>query len=97
MANPHETETKNNTLKVLIYTLEGRWPLGHAADIPKGLTIKEVLHRASQELGLTDTSDWVARSEGKELDINQSFQHAHFSCLAEIDFQPRESGGGSHA
>lgn len=93
----HQGTEKKHTIKVLIYTLEGRWPQGHAADVPKKESIRETLAQAAKDLGLVDTSDWIARIDGNEVNIDKSFEQDHISCLAEIDYGPRESGGGSHA
>ena len=63
--------------------------------IPKTEVISEVLAEAAKELKLTNTSDWVASVEGREIDVHRTFREEHLAGIVEIEWHKHEGGGGA--
>lgn len=57
--------------------------------------VAELLALAAEKLKLTNTSDWVAFVNDKELDVNSTFKHNGMHDIVEIEWHKREGGGGS--
>jgi hypothetical protein len=57
--------------------------------------VAELLALAAEKLKLTNTSDWVAFVNDKELDVNSTFKHNGLHDIVEIEWHKREGGGGA--
>jgi hypothetical protein len=63
--------------------------------VPSDATISSVLRQAADKLELTNTTDWLVKSDGKDLDATRTFKHEHLKCIVDVVWQPREGGGGA--
>lgn len=57
--------------------------------------VAEFLALAAEKLKLTNTSDWVAFVNDKELDVNNTFKHNGLHDIVEVEWHKREGGGGA--
>jgi hypothetical protein len=57
--------------------------------------VAELLALAAEKLKLTNTSDWVAFVNDKELDVNSTFKQNGLHDIVEIEWHKREGGGGA--
>lgn len=57
--------------------------------------IADILHLASQKLKLTNTADWVAFVNDKEVDVTRTFKDSGLHDIVEIEWHKREGGGGA--
>ncbi|OFA05643.1 hypothetical protein [Duganella sp. HH101] len=57
--------------------------------------VSEILRAAAITLQLTNTSDWVAFVDNKEIDPGQTFKHQGLHGIVEIEWHKREGGGGA--
>ena len=53
------------------------------------------MKQAAHKLHITDTTGWVALVDDKELKIEESYEDNGLSGQVEIDYGPREGGGGN--
>lgn len=56
--------------------------------------VSHILALAAEKLKLTNTSDWVAYANDKQLDIHQTFKHSGLHDIVEIEWHKHEGGGG---
>jgi hypothetical protein len=80
---------------VLVVTTSGTWPVQGFESVPVHQPIKDELHRATTKLGITDTTNWVAKVEGRELDVSKDYPQNGLHKKVCIDYGPREGGGGN--
>lgn len=79
---------------VRVLTTSGSYPTkGHEA-VPASEAVIEVLKRAAAALGIANTSEWVAKINGNEIDPSQTYAALHLHGEVKIDFGKREAGGG---
>lgn len=79
---------------VRVLTTSGAYPTkGHEA-VPASEAVIEVLKRAAKALGIANTSDWVAKIDGNEIDTSRTYSELHLHGEVKIDFGKREGGGG---
>jgi hypothetical protein len=86
---------KPHHLLVAIVTTAGAYPAEGFDEVPENQPIRVELDRAARELKLTDTTRWVAKFGGKELDVEKSYAANGLSGSVEINFGPPEGGGGA--
>lgn len=87
--------TKPNHLEVAVVTTSGTWPNQGFDTVPINQPVKIELQRAVRELKIKDTSNWVARVGTREINPEQSYADQGLSGKVEIDYGPREGGGGN--
>ena len=63
--------------------------------VPLDQPIKVELQRAATKLKITDTTGWVAKVGNRELDIEKNYSDNQLCEKVEIDYGPREGGGGN--
>ena len=79
---------------VRVLTTSGSYPAkGHEA-VPSSEAVIEVLKRAAAAMGIANTSEWVAKINGNEIDTSQTYAALHLHGEVKIDFGKREAGGG---
>lgn len=87
---------KDKPLGVAVHTPSGIYPNDddyHRAE--SGDKINHILKKTAKHLQLTDTSNWVVYGpDGNELDPNKTYADYNLKCVVEIEWQPREGGGG---
>lgn len=80
---------------VRVLTTSGSYPnKGHEA-VAASEAVNEILTRAASALGITNTSEWVAKVDGTEIDPSRTYAELQFHGEVKIDFGKREGGGGS--
>jgi hypothetical protein len=93
----HEQKGHNQDEKkvgVAIATTSGFYPETGFIQVPANQKVEVELQRAAKAIDLTDTSNWVAKVAGRTIDPNQSYAENQLSGEVEIDWGPREGGGG---
>ena len=86
---PHEL------VEVTVFTTSGTFPEEGALRVPPVTVVKQVLARAAAKLDLTDTTDWVVTVGGRDINPNNSFTQNGLSGRVELEWGPREGGGGA--
>lgn len=93
----HVGSPENNThfIEVAVITTSGSWPtVGHES-VPQNQPIHVQLDQAARKLKIKDTTNWVARADGRELDPKKSYLDEGLKGKVDIDYGPREGGGGN--
>ena len=78
-----------------ILTTSGSYPAKGHETVPASEPVIEILRRAAAALGIANTSEWVAKINGNEIDPSQTYAALHLHGEVKIDFGKREAGGGS--
>jgi hypothetical protein len=86
---------KQHHIKVSVLTTSGIWPPEGFAIVSIHQLVKIQLHHAAKKLKITNTTGWKATVGTKELNIEQNYQANGLSGEVEINFGPREGGGGN--
>lgn len=81
-------------VEVAIATTSGFYPETGFIEVPANQKVEVELKKAAKALNLTDTSNWVAKVAGRTIDPDQSYAENQLSSEVEIDWGPREGGGG---
>ena len=95
--NEHEKQghgQDEKKLGVAIATTSGFYPVTGFVQIPINQKIEVELKKAAKALSLTDTSNWIAKVAGRTVDPSRSYAENQLSGEVEIDWGPREGGGG---
>jgi hypothetical protein len=88
--------TKVRVLGVSIITPVGAYPLdGGLARAKEDERIEHVLKQAAAALGITDTTDWVAKVDGRKIDPHHTFSEEDLKCVVDIDWHQHGGGGGA--
>jgi len=87
-------DPKSNHLLVAVLTTAGSFPADGFDEVPDQQPIKIELSRAARELKITNTDGWIATAGGRELNLEQSYVANQLSGKVEINYGPRETGGG---
>lgn len=81
---------------VAVYTPQGSFPGDEDyRKVPVDQPIEEIIKQANAHLKLTNTSDWVATIDDKEVALNSTYKHLRGCCFVEIEWHKREGGGGA--
>lgn len=86
---PHEL------VEVTVFTTSGTFPEEGALRVPPVTVVKQVLARAAAKLDLTDTTDWVVTVGGRDINPDRSFTQNSLAGRVELEWGPREGGGGA--
>ncbi|MBV8758829.1 MAG: hypothetical protein JO257_16190 [Deltaproteobacteria bacterium] len=92
-----DKDPKPHHLLVAILTTAGAYPADGFNEEPENQPIKVELEKAAKVLKLTNTATWIAKVGDTELDIEKSYASYHLSGKVEINYGPRETGGGASA
>ncbi|UVO28162.1 hypothetical protein [Bradyrhizobium arachidis] len=86
----------HHDVAVAVITPKGLYPSeDELARVDEKTVVAEVLKRAADKLKITNTTDWVATIDGKEIDTRKTFKELNLSCIVEIDYHKHEGGGGA--
>lgn len=89
-----DSKHRGPRVAVRVLTTSGSYPTkGHEA-VPDSEAVSEVLKRAAAALGIANTSEWVAKIKGNEIDPSQTYAALQLHGEVKIDFGKREAGGG---
>jgi hypothetical protein len=94
-AQEKQSKPNDNHIGVAVMTTSGRWPATGFDRAPSHQPVKVQLAEAARHLGLVDTSKWIARVGTKELNVAASYIDNGLATEVEIDYGPREAGGGA--
>lgn len=81
-------------IEVAVITTSGTWPEEGFDSVPIHQPVKVQLQHAVNKLNITDTTRWVAKVGNRELNVDQNYIENGLSGKVEIDYGPREGGGG---
>ncbi|MFT3697718.1 MAG: hypothetical protein QM831_31555 [Kofleriaceae bacterium] len=93
----HPDSPKPNHVLVAVLTTAGTYPAHGFDELPAHQQIKVVLADAAAALKLTSNDTWVAKVGGREVDVTKSYADDHLTGKVEINYGPRETGGGTSA
>lgn len=85
---------KPNHIQVVVVTTSGTYPASGADEVPVHQPVNVQLKKAADALNITDTSGWIARVNGAEIDVNKSYIDNGLSGSVTIDYGKVEGGGG---
>ncbi len=88
------SESKDNHIEVAVVTTSGRYPATGFDKVALHEPVETELKKAVKELHITDTTGWVARVNGKEIDPAKSYADNHLTGTVLVDYGPSEGGGG---
>lgn len=83
-----------DVLLVTVFTTAGVFPSEGALRVPPDTLVQNVLERAARKLDLKDTTNWVVTADGRDIDPSRSFAQNGLTGIIELDWSPREGGGG---
>ena len=84
-------------IAVAVFTTSGTFPVQGMLRVKVSTLISDVLDKAAKALHLTDTANWVVTVDGKDVAPNLTFDQAGFHGEVELEWGPREGGGGAYA
>ncbi|TLM62278.1 MAG: hypothetical protein FDZ69_13180 [Deltaproteobacteria bacterium] len=84
-----------NFVQVAAVTTSGSYPAEGYENAPANQKVRVFLAEATRKLNITDVSNWIARVGNKEVNPELSYEENGLSGEIDIDFGPRESGGGN--
>lgn len=94
----HENPPNEHFVEVSVATTAGFYPAEGTDQVPIHQKISVILHKAKNELAISDVTNWVVSVNGangyRELDPEKSYLDSGLSGTVEIDWGPREGGGG---
>ncbi len=93
--NREEDKTKKEKfVKVAVITTSGSYPNNGFEQTPEKQKIRVILEKAAKHLKIADTQGWIALVGEKEINIDANYVENNLHSKVEIDFGPREGGGG---
>lgn len=90
-----ENASDKNFVDVAVITTSGSYPDEGFNKVPIHQKIRVFLDEAALELKIADVSNWVVRINNSEVDQQKNYEDNNLSGEIEIDFGPREGGGGN--
>lgn len=85
---------KPNHILVAVATSAGTFPPEGYDEVPDHQPVKVELQRAAKELGISNTTGWIATVGGHVINVDQSYQQNGLSGTIMILWGPPERGGG---
>lgn len=85
----------DNFVHVAVVTTSGSYPADGYDKAPVNQKVRLFLAEAARHLKIADISNWIARVGNKEINPELSYEENGLSGEIDIDFGPRESGGGN--
>ena len=82
-------------VQVAVVTTSGSFPQSDFERTPKHQKIRVILQKAADKLNITDTTDWIALVDDREINIEGNYLENNLDGQVEIDYGPREGGGGA--
>ena len=89
MAAEHDSHVEGS-----VVTTSGNFPATGTDRVSSHQPVHVELAAATRKLEIVDTTNWVARVGGKEIDVNKSYVENGLTGTVKIDYGPREGGGG---
>jgi len=83
-----------NHIDVAVITTSGSWPADGYESIPNHQKVSVFLKKATDKLGIVSTAGWVAKVDGKVIQVDNTYLENNLSGKIDIDYGPPEGGGG---
>lgn len=90
----HHHEHQHDYVLVSVYTTSGAFPRQGEERVKSTERVETFLREAAKHLHLTDTTGWVARVGGSEINTSRSFTEDGLTGTVKIQWGPPEGGGG---
>jgi hypothetical protein len=87
-------DPKPHHILVAVITTAGTFPDQGFDEVPENQPVKVELEHAARKLGITNTNGWIATVGGRELNVAQDYVANSLKGTVEINWGPREGGGG---
>ena len=81
-------------VNVRVITTAGSYPRHGHEQVPADEQVSAILGRAAHALGIADTTQWVAKIAGNEIDPSKTYVDLGINGEVKIDYGKREGGGG---
>lgn len=94
MADSDKKDKPETHVDVVVVTTSGRYPATGTDKVSAHQPVRNELAQAARHLGIVDTTGWVARVDGREIDIDKNYIENGLTGTVKIDYGPREGGGG---
>ena len=91
---PDQKHPKPHHLFAAVITTAGTFPAEGFDEVPENQPVKVELEHATKKLGITNTTGWIATVGGRELNVAKSYVDSDLKGTVEINWGPREGGGG---
>lgn len=85
---------QGNFVQVVVVTTSGSYPETGLERTPQQQKIRVILEKAANKLEITGTNGWIALVGDRELNVEASYIENGLQGEIEIDYGPREGGGG---
>jgi hypothetical protein len=95
LESAQHSKAKPQHIDVAVVTTSGTWPEEGFESVPIHQPVKVQLQHAVKKLEITDTTGWIAKVGNRELNAEQNYLENNLSGKVEIDYGPREGGGGN--
>jgi hypothetical protein len=82
-------------IQVEVATTSGFYPKDHPDLVPEAQVVEIELEKAAKELKLTNTANWVASVNKRQIDTKLSYEANGLKDKAVIDWGPPAGGGGA--
>jgi hypothetical protein len=82
-------------VEVRVTTTSGSYPKTGFDAVPAHQPVKQQLKKAADALTIVDTTGWVAKVNGTDIDTGKSYADNGLSGTMSIDYGPAEGGGGN--
>jgi hypothetical protein len=96
MSHEHQHEHPHH-VEVRVITTAGTFPTERYEKEPATQQVEAILKRAAHELHLVDTSKWIARCNGVDVQPHRSYAENGLNGRIDLDYGPPDRGGGDHA
>lgn len=90
------SKAKPHHIDVAVITTSGTWPEEGFESVPVHQPVRVQLREALRKLKITDATGWIAKVGNRELNVEQNYLENNLSGQVEIDYGPREGGGGAN-
>ena len=82
-------------VQVRVTTTSGTYPSTGFDTVPAHQPVKQELKKAADALTIVDTTGWVAKVNGIDIDAGKSYTDNGLSGAVSVDYGPAEGGGGN--
>lgn len=93
--NGPDAAAADNFVEVAVVTTSGSYPVDGYERTPIRQKISVILKKAANNLKITDTENWVATVNDQEVNVDATYHDLGLTGEVEIDYGPREGGGGN--
>ena len=90
-----KSQKEDQFVEVAVITTSGSYPSKGFEKTPAHQKVRVILKKAAEKLKITDTAGWIAVVGDKEIDPESTYIEIGLKGKVEIDYGPREGGGGN--